>query len=653
MKTKFFTLLFAIMAGTTLSYAAIVNGTCGDNLTWSLNTKDSTITIEGSGKMNNWNYYASVPWSQYRSYISNVFIDNGITTIGEHAFYDCPNLKNINIPNSITRIGELAFGACVNLCGIELPPSIDSIRNSTFEYCSKLFSINIPLNVTYIGDHAFQFCSSLSSIELPNGVEYIGEEAFRDCNSLSSFVIPESTTRIGIGAFYNCTGLISLVIPKNITSIGERAFQGCNNMTSMYWNAIKCEDFSYENNPFRSYYDSSRPPIQFMYFGEEVEYIPAYLCNSMSLITTVELPNSLQTIGQNAFSGCSNLYTITIPDNVTSIGERMCNGCSNMKFAKIGNGLTRVAYQAFCNCSKLDSVVIGSNISHIEEMAFYNCPITFLSVRAIEPPAGGGDNCGIYAGNCTLYVPYEAVETYANTIWWEDFKEIKPICIVTFQDWNDDVIARDTVLAETSATSPADPTRAGYTFTGWDKDFSNVTEDMTVTAQYSINNYQVDFLDWDGTLLKSDKVEYGSAATPPANPSREWYTFVGWDKDFSSVTSDLVVTAQYEEGQTRDNTIFFINGTDDSEISNQVIEIDFPTPPTVAGFTFLKWQVLASDIDYGIQIQAVYSYNGEPTSAPSVVTNPSNPAQKLIRNGSVYILTDDTRTYTLTGQQVR
>ena len=120
---------------------------------------------------------------------------------------------------------------------------------------------------------------------------------------------------------------------------------------------------------------------------------------------------------------------------------------------------------------------------------------------------------------------------------------------VTFKDWNGTVLKTEQVQYGGAATAPANPTRTGYTFTGWDKAFNNVTADLVVTAQYSINTYTVTFKDWNGTVLKTQQVQYGGAATAPANPTRTGYTFTGWDKAFTNVTANLVVTAQYVQNE--------------------------------------------------------------------------------------------------------
>ena len=117
---------------------------------------------------------------------------------------------------------------------------------------------------------------------------------------------------------------------------------------------------------------------------------------------------------------------------------------------------------------------------------------------------------------------------------------------VTFKDWDGTVLKTQKVQYGGDAETPADPTRVGYTFTGWDKAFTNITADLVVTAQYEINTYTVTFKDWDGTVLKTQEVQYGGDAEAPADPTRTGYTFTGWDKAFTNITADLVVTAQYE-----------------------------------------------------------------------------------------------------------
>ncbi len=180
---------------------------------------------------------------------------------------------------------------------------------------------------------------------------------------------------------------------------------------------------------------------------------------------------------------------------------------------------------------------------------------------------------------------------------------------VTFKDWNGTVLKTQSVYHTGAATAPANPTRTGYTFTGWDKAFTNVTADLVVTAQYSINTYTVTFKDWNGTVLKTQQVQYGGAATAPANPTRTGYTFTGWDKAFTNVTANLVVTAQYS---INSYTVTFKdwNGT---VLKTQQVQYGgaatAPANPTRAGYTFTGWDKAFTNVTANLVVTAQYSIN--------------------------------------------
>ena len=180
---------------------------------------------------------------------------------------------------------------------------------------------------------------------------------------------------------------------------------------------------------------------------------------------------------------------------------------------------------------------------------------------------------------------------------------------VTFKDWNGTVLKTEQVQYGGAATAPANPTRTGYTFTGWDKAFNNVTADLVVTAQYSINTYTVTFKDWNGTVLKTQQVQYGGAATAPANPTRTGYTFTGWDKAFTNVTANLVVTAQYSIN-TYTVTFKDWNGT---VLKTQQVQYGgaatAPANPTRAGYTFTGWDKAFTNVTANLVVTAQYSIN--------------------------------------------
>ena len=201
---------------------------------------------------------------------------------------------------------------------------------------------------------------------------------------------------------------------------------------------------------------------------------------------------------------------------------------------------------------------------------------------------------------------------------------------VTFVDWDGSEISSSQVERGGSATAPADPTREGYTFTGWNGDYSNVTSNVTVTAQYRENPkaYTVTFVDWDGSEISASQVEHGGSATAPADPTREGYTFTGWSGDYSNVTSDITVTAQYQENPAF-FTVTFVDWDNSVLGSSQVPRggsATAPTSPTRDGYTFTGWDRDFSNVTSNIIVTAQYSVittQEPPTTNPPTTEPPT------------------------------
>ncbi len=180
---------------------------------------------------------------------------------------------------------------------------------------------------------------------------------------------------------------------------------------------------------------------------------------------------------------------------------------------------------------------------------------------------------------------------------------------VTFADHDGRVIATSKTEKGQAATAPANPEREGYTFTGWDVDFSNVTGNLTVKAVYTINQYTVSFTDYDSAQISVGIVDFGSPATAPANPEREGYTFTGWDTDFSSVKGDLTVKALYEINKY---TVTFVN-IDGIVLKTETVEhggaATAPANPSFEGRTFVRWDIPFSEIFGDTTVTALYDLN--------------------------------------------
>lgn len=194
--------------------------------------------------------------------------------------------------------------------------------------------------------------------------------------------------------------------------------------------------------------------------------------------------------------------------------------------------------------------------------------------------------------------------SFSNLVYTVTYTEQLPTYTVTFVDWNGTVLKTQEVEEGSSAAAPSNPSRTGYTFTGWDKTFTNVTSNLTVTAQYTINSYTVTFKDHDGTTLKTQTVNYGSNATPPSDPVRDGYTFTGWDTTFNNVTSDLTVTAQYTQNSSGGGGTVSGDGMAPFTITRATcVDYDFNDAQNNSYFIDSSGQYIMSDVESTLEMK--------------------------------------------------
>lgn len=221
--------------------AKLTGGAAGDGsgVTWLLteNTDDPstyTLTIRGSGAMENYLMSSNQPWCSFRKQITSVVVSPGVTSIGNLAFTRFSKLIHVDIADSVVSIGEQAFSDCSSLTNITVPQSVTYIGVNAFDSCTNLSSITLSTNnITSIRPYTFSGCSKLSSIVIPDGVTSIQLGAFSNCTKLTSISIPGSVISIGPYAFRDCTNLTSITIPGSVTSIGEHVFTGCTSLNDI------------------------------------------------------------------------------------------------------------------------------------------------------------------------------------------------------------------------------------------------------------------------------------------------------------------------------------------------------------------------------------------------------------------------------------
>ena len=234
-------------------------------------------------------------------------------------------------------------------------------------------------------------------------------------------------------------------------------------------------------------------------------------------------------------------------------------------------------------------------------------PITGLYGTQVNAPADPTREGYDFVGWSPAIPATMPAENLTIAAWWK----IKTFT-VTFVNYDGSVLSTQTYEYGKSAIAPADPTRTGYTFTGWDKAFDYVTSDLIITAQYKANTFTVTFLDWNGTVLKTETVEHGKSATAPADPTRTGYTFTGWDQAFDNVTSDLTITAQYA---IKTYIVIFLDHNG-NELKKETVEHGkSATAPDVVKtyetvdkiYTFDRWNKDFSNVSSNLTVEPIYT----------------------------------------------
>ena len=226
-------------------------------------------------------------------------------------------------------------------------------------------------SVKKIVDCAFSYCNGLSSVIIPNSVESLGDMVFRNCSSLTSITIPNSVITIGDYTFEQCTTLSSVTIGSSVNSIGEYAFNECRKLTSVHISDIKAWCGIY-------FADIRSNPLLYAHHlylnGEEIK--------------DLVIPNSVSTICDRVFLGCSALTSVTIPNSVTTIGNMSFYECSDLTSVTIGNNVTSISYYAFYRCG-LTSVTIPNSVKFIGTGAFHGCSrLTSVHIYDLEAWCG-------------------------------------------------------------------------------------------------------------------------------------------------------------------------------------------------------------------------------------------------------------------------
>ena len=360
--------------------------------------------------------------------LASVTIPDNVTSVGEGAFEGCSGLTSVTIGNGVESIGDGAFSGCSGLTSVTIPQTgvdrfqstfngysnlsliiaegVTSIGSSAFCCCTGLMNVTIPDSVTSIGEDAFSTCSGLTILTIGNGVTNIGSYAFYNCTGLENVLIGDSVTSVGVSAFAGCVGLTSVTIPTSVANIGNDAFDGCSKLMDVYVDDVAswCEiGFgNYYSNPLvyaNKFYMNGRL-VTNLEIPSSVTSIGAYAFCECSGLTSVMIPSSVTNTGSYAFAGCVGLTSVMIPDSVAIIGDGAFSGCSGLESVLIGNSVTSVGTSAFAGCGELTSIALPDSVMSIGDGAFSGCS----GLEKISLPFVG--SCRGNSGNANALLGY-------------------------------------------------------------------------------------------------------------------------------------------------------------------------------------------------------------------------------------------------------
>ena len=354
----------------------ITYGWCGDEAIW-LFSRYGELAITGIGAMYDYgNSTESMPdWTYlYGDYITAVYVDEGITRIGNYsfsglqgivkaelpdslleignsAFYNCQKLKAVTLGKSLVTIEYNAFANCSALTSVELPATLETIGGSAFSNCSALTHADLPENLQSLGSSVFSHCSSLTEMHVPDTVTYMGTGVFAHCTSLTAATLPSQITDIGTEMFYYCTSLETVIIPDGVTAIGSKAFANCFALTT------------------------ANIPSTVTSIGKSA----FYQCYAL---TGVDLPAGLTVLGESAFYYCKSITHVVIPEGITEIGRDTFTSCVSLETLILHDGITSIEQEAFKYCTSLKSLELPASLTTLKNSAFSFCGITSIYIPA-------------------------------------------------------------------------------------------------------------------------------------------------------------------------------------------------------------------------------------------------------------------------------
>ena len=464
------------------------SGTCGENLTWRFDPDTGTLTIEGSGRMDDYNIilpFSAAPWNAFCTAIKTVSLPEELTSIGtcafarctgltaitlpdgltelpKEVFYECTGLEEILFPATLESIGEGAFFGCTGLKELDFPDGLTSIERNAFFACSGLTEVHFPVSLDVIDENAFGECigmttlelpdalteiavgvfggcSGLTELTLPNHLHVIHEEAFRGCSGLTELALPDELVYIAGGAFESCTGLTEIAFPAGIEIIEMTAFRECSGLTAF---SVPEESSCFSNDASGVLLNQDQSKLLIYPCGrkgpysvpESVREIQSFAFSYCAGLTSITLPAGLSYISTASFAFCTGLKELTFPEGIECIDPEAFYGCTGLTELRFPETLKWIDDDAFCGCTGLTKLIFPEEIHHIGASAFAEC----TGLKALELPTGLTSVGTMTFSGCTGLTSV-SLPTGITSIGWHAFENCTALTSVILPDGLTDI----------------------------------------------------------------------------------------------------------------------------------------------------------------------------------------------------------------------
>lgn len=468
-----------------------VAGTCGKNLSWTL--EDGVLTVSGTGEMFGFPEDNPAPWSAYHTFIEKVVVESGVTTIGSHAFDGtaCPGyagITELELPDTLVSIGEGAFNTCLGLTSICIPGSVTKIGGGAFASCENLETVVLSEGLQIIGDAAFDFCSALKEITVPSTVTIVGEYAFSgETGAEKTIHFTGNAPKFNENAFYEIVA--SVYYPADDATWTAEKMQNYGGTVTWIPDS-GCVLSGTCGDSLTWVFDEETGTLTIAGSGAMYNYTwdGAPWKPYAEQILAVELPDTLTALGAYAFDGCVNLRQIQLPEGIPAIPAYAFNKCMSLTSLTIPDSVKVIGDTALSECNSLTSLVLPDGVETVENFAFsWNSGLKEI----VLPETLQNLNCGVF-DNCTALESVNIPESL-ETINWATFqgctslKEItipKSITEIAYHAFID-CTGLETVIFEGSAPSNIagmnDPFWAPFKFVTADAWYP--ADDATWTAE--------------------------------------------------------------------------------------------------------------------------------------------------------------------------